>query len=78
MGRCLPSLARLTHTADNVTSSADNATAAAEAGVVFSDSPTGQVSLDTLEEAAAALGKALGLRSLGDKVSCDWWRQGEL
>ena len=48
-----------------------------ETGVVFSDSPTGEISLDTLERAVEALGKALGLRSLGDKIIADlaasWW-----
>ena len=38
---------------------------------VFSDSPTGEISLDTLEEAAETLSKALGLRSVGDKILAD-------
>ena len=60
LGRCLPSL-----TKPNATDSAANAT------TVFTDSPTGAVSLDTLEEAAGALSKALGLRGLGDKIMAD-------
>ena len=38
---------------------------------VFSDSPTGEISLDTLEEAVETLSKALGLRSIGDKILAD-------
>ena len=59
LGRCLPSLVK-----PNVTDNSSNNT-------VFSDSPSGAISLDTLEEAAQALTKALGLRSIGDKIIAD-------
>ena len=42
-----------------------------ESETVFSDSPTGEISLDTLEEAVETLSKALGLRSVGDKILAD-------
>ena len=59
LGRCLPSLLK-----PNTTTTNSNNT-------VFTDSPTGEISLETLEEAAEALSKALGLRSLGDKILAD-------
>ena len=40
-------------------------------GTVFSDSPTGEISIDTLMEAAEVISKSLGLRSLGDKIMAD-------
>ena len=61
MGRCLPSLTKPNNTESEESSP----------NTVFSDSPTGEISLDTLEEAAEALSKALGLRSLGDKIMAD-------
>ena len=70
-GRCLPSLTSTTpgNNSGPIPSS--------ESGVVFSDSPTGEISLETLERAVEALSKALGLRSLGDKIIADlsasWW-----
>jgi len=71
LGRCLPSLTSTTpgNNSGPIPSS--------ETGVVFSDSPTGEISLETLERAVEALSKALGLRSLGDKIIADlsasWW-----
>ena len=46
-------------------------------GTIFSDSPTGELSIDKLKQAVASLSKALGLRSIGDKIAADmlkiWW-----
>ena len=61
MGRCLPSLTKPNST---TTSNMNN-------GTVFSDSPTGEISIDTLMEAAEVISKSLGLRSLGDKIMAD-------
>ena len=60
MGRCLPSITKPNTTTNNGTSD-----------LVFSDSPTGEISLDTLVEAAKVISKSLGLRSLGDKIMAD-------